>query len=102
MAKAAKTKTLKNDLGALVDKLGELKAQIATLCSEEKAIKEQLIDTRLPSIDGDLFRASISSHERASLDSEMVKMFLTPAQLLQCTKICEVTTVRVNARVKVT
>lgn len=100
MPKVAKAKAKPNDLGALVDKLGELKAQIATLCSEERAIKELLIDTRLPCVDGDLFRASISTHERTSLDSELVKMFLTPAQLLQCSKVCEVTTVRVNARVK--
>lgn len=99
MAKA-KAKTRINDLGSLVDRLGELKAQIATLCNEEKSIKEQLIDTRLPAIDGELFRASISTHERTSLDSELVKMFLTPAQILQCTKVCEVTSVRVNARVK--
>lgn len=91
---------MKNDLGELVDRLGELKAQISALCMEEREIKEQLIDTRLPSVDGSLFRASISTHERTSLDSELVKMFLTPAQLIQCSKVCEVTTVRVNARVK--
>lgn len=98
----AKVSKRTNDLGALVDKLGELKAEIADLCKQERNIKEQLIETRLPNIDGDLFRATISTHERASLDSELVKMFLTPAQLLQCTKISEVTTVRVNARIKTT
>ena len=100
MAKAAKAK--KNDLGALVDRLGEVKALIATLCDEEKTIKEQLIDTRLPSIDGDLFRATVSTSERVSLDSNMVKMFLIPSQIQQCQRVCEVTTVRLSARIRQT
>ena len=103
MAKAVKTERPSrgvNDLASLVDRLGSLKAQIAALCDEEKAIKEKLIDTRLPSIDGDLFRATISTHERTTLDSETVKSFLTPAQLLLCMKVNAVTTVRVNARIK--
>lgn len=103
MSKVAKAvPVLKNDLGALVDRLGELKAVISSLCAEEKAIKDQLLDTRLPSIDGTIFRASMSTFERTTLDSELVKTFLTPAQVLKCTKVCEVTTVRVSARVKTT
>lgn len=101
MAKASSlVATRPNDLGDLVDRLGKLKAKIANLCEEEKAIKDELILTRLPEIEGTLFRATISTHERTSLDSEMVKMFLTPSQLLQCTKVSEVTTLRVNARIK--
>lgn len=90
----------RNDLASLVDRLGALKAQIATLCDEEKAIKEQLVDTRLPFVDGDLFRATIATSERTTLDSNTVKMFLTPSQILQCQRVCEVTTVRVTARIK--
>jgi hypothetical protein len=89
-----------NDLGALVDRLGKLKAKISVLCEEEKGIKDELILSRLPEIDGDLFRATISTTERTGLDIEKVKKFLTPAQLLQCTKVSEVTTLRVNAKIK--
>ena len=89
-----------NDLGALVDRLGKLKAKISELCDQENEIKDQLIKSRLPEIDGDLFRACISTHERITLNSEKVKKFLTPAQFVQCTKVSEVTQVRVNARVK--
>lgn len=96
----AKTALKKNDLGALVDRLGELKALIADLCDEEKAIKEQLIDTRLPCVDGCTFRASISTSERVGLDSDKVKMFLSPNEIVQCQKISTVTTVRVTARIK--
>jgi hypothetical protein len=90
----------KNDMGALVDRLGEVKALIATLCDEENDLKDQLIDTRLPSVDGDLFRATISTSERITLNAEKVKMFLTPAQIIKCQKVAEVTTVRVTARIK--
>lgn len=90
----------KNDLASLVDRLGELKAMISDLCNEEKAIKDQLIETRLPSVDGSTFRASISTSERIGLDSEKIKMFLTPAQIIQCQKTSIVTTVRVTARIK--
>lgn len=90
----------RNDLAMVVDRLGEVKALIATLCDEEKTLKEQLIDTRLPSIDGDLFRATVSTSERTTLDSQLVKMFLTPSQIQQCQRVSEVTTVRVTSRIK--
>lgn len=107
MSKASSNKTSKpdrreNDLASLVDRLGELKALISDLCNEEKSIKDQLIDTRLPCVDGCTFRASISTSERISLDSEKVKMFLSPAQIVQCQKSSTVTTVRVTARIKPT
>lgn len=90
-----------NDLGALVDQLGKLKAKIAALCEQEKAIKDELVLSRLPNIDGSLFRATISTGERCTLDTELVKTLLTPDQVLQCTKVTEVISVRVNARIKV-
>jgi hypothetical protein len=89
-----------NDLADLVDQLGLLKAQISALSDQERVIKDQLIDTRLPSIDGELFRASISTSERITLDSQKVKLFLTPFEIQQCQKVAEVTTVRVTARIK--
>jgi hypothetical protein len=89
-----------NDLSDLVDQLGLLKAQIAALCDQEKIIKDQLIDSRLPSVDGELFRATISTSERITLDSQKIKLFLTPFEIQQCQKVAEVITVRVSARIK--
>lgn len=99
-AAAKINKKLQNDLEAIVDRLGEVKAMIANLCNEEAAIKEQLIDTGLPDIDGELFHVNISTSERITLNAEKVRMFLTPSQIQKCQKVKEVTTVRVTARIK--
>lgn len=96
MPKNPQKPSRESDLAFLVDKLGVLKAQIAELCEQERIIKEKLIDTRLPSIDGELFRVSISVHERISLDTEIARTFLVPSELMQCMRVSEAITVRVQ------
>lgn len=85
-------------LGKIVDELGELKAQISKLCAREKQLKDILIQSNQPEIDGELFRATVSVSDRESLDSFMVRQFLTHDEVQECTKVSQVVTVRVGAR----
>lgn len=86
------------DYAPIVDQLGALKAQIAALTDQEKILKKALADSGYAEIDGDLFRATVSWTERATLDTEAVRAILTEDQVRVCTRIAEIKTVRVVAR----
>lgn len=54
---------------AIVDRLGDIKAQIANLKKIEADLVARLVDTGDSAIDGNLFRATVSEvAERSSLD----------------------------------
>lgn len=87
-------------LGSIVDQLGELKAMISNLTHQEKLLKQTLILSNQPEINGEVFRATISKHERVTLDSDSVRLFLTESQLVSCQVISDVTTVRIVAKIR--
>lgn len=86
------------DYAAVVDQLGALKAQIAALTDQEKALKKALTESGFAEIDGHLFRATVTWTERATLDTEAVRAILTAEQARACTRTAEIMTVRVVAR----
>lgn len=96
MAKLRKTKT--HNLSALVDELGELKAQIALLEVREKEIKSILCDSGESLVRGFDYQAAIIQSTRISLDTVLVKGYLTPAQIVACQKETCYVAVRVSAR----
>ena len=87
-------------LANLVDEFGELKAQISKLCEREKELKELFIQSNMPEIDGSMFRVTVSTSERETLDVNAAKQFLTHDQIQLCTKITYTTTVRCGSRKK--
>lgn len=89
-----------DDSGLLVDKLGELQAEIDALSKQQKVLQDEIVLSGLPHIEGDFYRAVIFTHTRESLNGNMVKFFLTPEQFLQCTKVHELTKVRVYAKIR--
>jgi hypothetical protein len=95
-----KPKYVPNDveLKVQVDELGAIKARIAELQLKEKVIKALLIETGAELIRGYKYQAAISESERTTLDTERVRQYLSPAQIMECTRITSVTTVRVSAR----
>jgi hypothetical protein len=87
-----------NNLGLLVDELGELKARIAELEVREKEIKALLCDSGEELVKGYDYQAAITESERITLDSSKVRSYLTPIQIMACQRITSVKTVRVSAR----
>jgi hypothetical protein len=83
---------------AAVDRLGVLLAQIAELKREEKLIKAALIAEGVGAYEGDLFRATVSLAERATLDMAAVRAHLSPQFIRAHTNVTEVTIVKVVAR----
>ena len=87
-----------NDLRSIVDELGTLKASIAELTERERVLKAAISASGYAEIDGTLYRATVSLSERATLDGDAVRAILSPEDVRRCTKVTEVTTVRVSAR----
>lgn len=88
--------------GAIADRLGQIKAQIATLKAEEAALSSELKDFGAGQYEGLFFRAVVSEQaETTKVDWEAVAAKLNPSrQLIQAhTKtVAGATTLTVYAR----
>jgi hypothetical protein len=83
-----------------VDRAGLLQAQVAELDAELRAIKKQITELGEESVEGDMFRATVSTSERRTLDMEAVREKLSPQFIAAHTKVTEVTAVRLTAKVE--
>ena len=83
-----------------IDALGKIKAQIADLEAQEKALRDHIAALGAGAYDGDLFRASVSIADREIIDWRAIAEKLEPSrQLITAhTSAKTVTTVRVAAR----
>jgi hypothetical protein len=86
------------NLTKIIDDLGILKAQIAELEIQEKALKAALADLPAGSYEGDVFRLSISTTERETLDMKAVREHLSRQFIQAHTNVTPVRTLRVAAR----
>lgn len=88
----------KNNLATTIDALGALKAQIAELQVQERALKAALDDLAPGAYEGNTFRVSISDSVRATLDMDAVRAKLSPQFIAAHTRETEVRTIKVSAR----
>lgn len=103
-----KTNTLPRiDLAAIVDELGETKAEIAELKTIESALADGLKAAGTGTFEGRLFRATVSVSARAVIDrGDFVKFLIeagVPSDVIiaaefAATKVADPVTVRVSAR----
>lgn len=75
-----------------VDSYGQIKAQIRELQRQADNLSDLLKEQGDGEYLGRSYRAVINTSERASLDSTIVKGFLTPAETIAATKVAIVTT----------
>ena len=87
-----------SNLTRIIDDLGALKARIADLEAQEKALKQALADLSPGAYEGDLFRLTISESERETLDMKAVREKLSPQWMRAHTNVTNVRTLRVSAR----
>jgi hypothetical protein len=89
-------------LAAAVDRLALIKAQMAQLSAEEKALKESLSASGLDAIDGTAHRAAVSHCAgRVSIDWETIAAKFSPSRQLIAAHTstgAPYTVVRVSAR----
>ena len=69
-------------LAHTVDRLAQVKAQIAELRQYENELKEVLIDSGLAAVDGLCHRATISECTKTSTDWEAIALKLNPSRQL--------------------
>jgi len=86
------------NLSQIIDDLGTLKARIADLEAQEKALKQALIDLPAGAYEGETFRLSISESERETLDMKAVREHLSRQFIAAHTNVTAVRTLRVAAR----
>ena len=86
------------NLSKIIDDLGTLKARIADLETQEKALKQALADLTPGAYEGDLFRLSVSESERETLDMKAVREHLSRQFIAAHTNVTSVRTLRVAAR----
>lgn len=89
---------MKSNIGALVDDLGRVKAEMARLAEREKALRDQIVEAGVGAYEGDLFRATVSDVERSILDMDAVRAKLSPQFIRANSSVVCSTTVRVVAR----
>lgn len=87
-----------SNLSPIIDELGVLKAQIANLEAQEKALKDQLIELGAGCYEGQVFKVTVSVAERSNLDMKAVRAKLSPQFITAHTTITTVKSVRVVSR----
>jgi len=91
----------------LVDQLGALKARIAELTEQEAELKQELIDSGYTEMEGDLFRATVSTYDTEVRDGvfkalieALVKKHTSSQYRRAHTQLRPKTVVRVVARTR--
>ena len=80
-----------------IDRLGKLLAQISELTAQADAIKANLKESGFTEVEGNLFRATVSTSERTTLDTKKVELALGD-KISLCQKTSTTVTVRVVSR----
>ena len=81
-----------------IDTLGHLLAQIADLTKRADAIKSSLRELGDGAYEGELFRVSVSTSQRETLDMKAVREKLSPQFIRAHTNVTDVVTVKCAAR----
>jgi hypothetical protein len=83
---------------ALVDSIGRLKAQIAPVLGTLKTLEAALKEYGEGRYLGQQYEATVSVHDRSTLDMAAVREKLTPQFITAHTSTSEVTVLKVTAR----
>ena len=83
--------------GAIVNRLGALKARLTDLKADEEALRGELIARKVEAAEGDLFRCTVTEALRQTLNTEQVKAEMGTRWYESRCKISVTTTIRVCA-----
>jgi hypothetical protein len=84
---------------SLADRYCTLSERLKEIEAEVKALREQIISTGLERVTGDYADVVVALSERATFDAKVAQKYLTPDQVVECTRQTVVTTLRVRAKV---
>jgi hypothetical protein len=84
---------------SLADRYSTLSERLKEIEAQVKALREQIISTGLERVTGDYADVVVALSERATFDAKVAQKYLTPDQVVECTRQTVVTTLRVKAKV---
>ena len=84
---------------SLADRYCTLSERLKEIEAQVKALREQIISTGLERVTGDYADVVIALSERSNFDAKVAQKYLTPDQVVECTRQTIVTTLRVKAKV---
>lgn len=87
---------------SLADRYAVLKADADAIAKALEAVKAEIKATGLETIEGERAVVTVALSERATLDTKAAKELLTDEQIVSCTKVTLVETLRVKPKVNVT
>lgn len=82
----------------IIDELGILKAQIKALQDQYDNQVSVFKDFGVGEYEGKLFTLNVTEASRTTLDAKLVKGFLTPAEIRECSKVSISTTATLRAK----
>jgi predicted transcriptional regulator YheO len=83
---------------SLADRYCTLSERLKEIEAQVKALREQIISTGLERVTGDYADVVVALSERATFDAKNAQKYLTPDQVVECTRQTVVTTLRVKAK----
>lgn len=98
------SKLSKKAVSQMVDDLGQLRAELAILKTDEADLRKRLLAAGVSVAEGDLFRANVVDANRTNVDWKAIAAALKPSRQLVTAHTSQsvVTSIRVTARTGVT
>jgi len=84
----------------LADRYSTLVERLRDMEAEVKALRDMIIATGQERVAGDFSDVVVALSERTSFDAKAAQKYLTPEQIVACTKSTLVTTLRVKAKLE--
>lgn len=81
---------------SLADRYASAKLAADAAAAELELLRAEILATGVETIEGDRYVVTVGLAERKALDNAVVKALLTPAQIIEATKVSVSTTVRVK------
>lgn len=84
----------------LADRYATLAERLRDLEAEVKTVRELILASGQERISGDFSDVVVALSERASFDAKAAQKYLTPEQIVACTRSTVVTTLRVKPKLE--
>lgn len=89
-----------SNIASLAEEYAVVKAQSDELTAKLNKLRKSILETGCSELVGEHYTVTVDLSERRTLDGSEVKKLLTSEQIERCTKVSEVTTLRVKASAK--
>jgi len=90
-----------NNIDTLADLYAVAKAEMDACAKRVEELRKEILNTGHEKINGANFAVEVGLSERTTIDTKLVRQFLTNEELASCSKTAVVTTLRIKVSEKV-